>query len=141
MHAGRHPRSRHAPSAGDDWVHAGDGDDIVYGGSGDDTLNGFGGADTIYGGTGDDVVYLGVMDGARDVYGTVADNGTDTLWRFEDSTDKLDLTGSGFASFADVSGRITARGTSHTEIDLGGGNTLILAEVTSDRLDASDFIF
>lgn len=127
--------------SGNDSIHAGDGDDIVYGGLGDDTINGFDGADTLYGGAGDDLVYLGARDGRRDVYGTVTDNGKDTIWRFEDGIDVLDLSGSDFTSFADIRGQISMFGSGNTRIDLGDGGSLIIAEVTPDKFDASDFLF
>ena len=127
--------------AGNDQLLGGAGNDTVYGGSGDDTVFAGSGADRIYGGTGNDVIYFGTNDGAADVYASVASNGSDTLWGFEDGIDKLNLTASGIASFSDLSGKIADDGAGNVTIDLGGGNILTLRGVTASQLSAADFEF
>ena len=127
--------------AGNDQLLGGAGNDTVYGGSGDDTIYAGSGADRIYGGTGNDVIYFGTNDGAADVYASVASNGSDTLWGFEDGIDKLNLTASGIASFSDLSGKIADGGAGNVTIDLGGGNILTLRGVTASQLSAADFEF
>ena len=127
--------------AGNDQLLGGAGNDTVYGGSGDDTIYAGSGADRIYGGSGNDVIYFGANDGAADVYASVASNGSDTLWGFEDGIDKLNLTASGIASFSDLSGKIADDGAGNVTIDLGGGNVLTLRGVTASQLSAADFEF
>ncbi len=125
---------------GDDQAAAGDGDDIVFGGAGADTVFAGTGADTVYGGTGDDVVFLGGTDGAADVYGSVAENGSDVIFGFEDGTDRLDLTASGLTSFADIAARIGQDANGNATIDLGGGDVLTLSGLDPSLLGADDFV-
>ncbi len=127
--------------SGNDSLSGAEGDDVLYGGAGNDIVVGGTGADTLYGGSGDDVVYFEANDGARDVYGAIVGNGHDTVWDFEDGTDVLDLSALGFSSFSDLSSRISARGTSNVQIDLGSGDAITVANITPSQLDASDFVF
>ncbi|MCF1502310.1 hypothetical protein L0F51_00845 [Afifella sp. H1R] len=125
--------------SGNDTVGGGDGNDLLYGGAGDDMLYGGADADTIYGGSGNDQIYFGDNDGAADIYASVADNGTDVVFGFENGTDHLDVRANGFTSFAELT--IGEDGEGNATIDLGGGNILTLNGVAASELDASDFLF
>ncbi|MBK1624046.1 calcium-binding protein [Afifella marina] len=125
--------------SGNDTVGGGNGNDLLYGGAGDDVLYGGADADTIYGGSGNDQIYFGDNDGAADIYASVADNGTDVVFGFENGTDHLDVRANGFTSFADLT--IGEDGEGNATIDLGDGNILTLNGVAASELDASDFLF
>ncbi|WP_281275263.1 calcium-binding protein [Afifella aestuarii] len=124
---------------GNDTVGGGNGNDLLYGGAGNDVLYGGNDADTIYGGSGNDQIYFGDNDGAADIYASVADNGTDVVFGFENGTDHLDVRANGFTSFAELTIGEDAGG--NATIDLGGGNILTLNGVAASELDASDFLF
>ncbi|MCT8266400.1 DUF1565 domain-containing protein [Afifella sp. JA880] len=125
--------------SGNDTVGGGNGNDLLYGGAGDDMLYGGADADTVYGGSGNDQIYFGDNDGAADIYASVADNGTDVVFGFENGTDHLDVRANGFTSFAELT--ISEDGEGNATIDLGGGNVLTLNGVAASELDASDFLF
>jgi Ca2+-binding RTX toxin-like protein len=153
---------------GDDTVNGAGGDDVVQGGAGNDSINGGGGADSLDGGSGHDVLQGGTgndtihggdgddrLNGLAgddrllggdgdDVFVIKSGNGTDIIVDFVPgaaSGDIIDLTGVGSAinSFADVQANATAVGSS-TEIDLGGGEKLVLLAFQPSDLVASDFL-
>ncbi len=124
-----------------DALTGGAGDDTVYGGAGDDTVFAGSGADLVYGGTGDDVIYLGANDGMRDVYASVAGNGSDIVYGFENGIDRIDLTGSGLTGFAAIAARIGEDASGNATIDLGDGNLLTLFGIAQDDLDQNAFQF
>jgi Ca2+-binding RTX toxin-like protein len=126
---------------GADTLDGGSGQDALQGGTGDDTLRGEGGDDRLNGQAGDDRLLGGAGD---DVFVIKSGNGTDTIVDFVPGAaggDVIDLTGVGSAinSFADVQANATAVGSS-TEIDLGGGEKLVLLAFQPSELVASDFL-
>lgn len=127
--------------SGNDSLSGADGNDVLFGGIGNDELFGGNGADTIYGGAGDDVINFEENDGARDVYGAVQGNGHDSVFGFEDGIDVIDLSALGFSSFSEISARISARGTLSSQVDLGGGDAISIANILPSQLAASDFVF
>ena len=127
--------------AGDDVLAGGSGYDVVYGAEGDDTVFAAGGADTVYGGLGDDVIFLGRDDGARDVYASVSENGSDTLYGFETGTDALDLTASGITSTSELASRVGRNAEDDATIDLGDGDVLTLDGVDQASLIGLNVLF
>ena len=144
-------------AAGADEIDAaGDGDaDLVFGGAGDDTIWA-GAGDVVWGGAGDDEMSDDDDDGAI-VFGFIAGSGVDTIYGFDgantssnDDTDVLDLSAYGLeGEFADLvdDGTITNdnNGTFWTwddsvDIDLGGGNSIRLENVSLFELDDANFI-
>ena len=73
--------------------------DTIAGNGGDDILLGAGGNDRIAGGTGSDRLTGG---GGADVFVFAPADGHDRITDFTDGSDKIDLTGFGFASFPDA---------------------------------------
>ncbi|XIA64140.1 hypothetical protein ACFIOY_35295 [Bradyrhizobium sp. TZ2] len=134
-----------------DEIHGGAGDDLIqafatspksatasdrlFGDAGDDTVIGGNAADTIEGGRGDDI--LTGNDGA-DVF-IFRDNrtGDDIITDFDPSEDVVQLVGFGasFDPLAVVSA--TSRG---TELDLGGGNSVLLLGRTVAEFSADHFL-
>jgi serralysin len=109
--------------------------DRLFGVAGDDVVIGGNAADIIEGGRGDDIVTGN--DGA-DVF-TFRDNqgGDDTITDFDPSEDVVELLGFGgsFDPLAELSA--TPGG---TELDLGGGNSVLLLGRTLAEFTADDFL-
>lgn len=93
---------------GDDVLHGGDGADILkgnvhsdtlFGEAGDDELRGGNGADTLVGGAGDDDLYGGA---GIDTFVFASNDGSDTIFGYEDNKDKFDFSGFGFATKAEA---------------------------------------
>ena len=124
--------------SGDDFLAGGNGNDVVTGGSGDDLMNGNRGDDTLDGGAGDDT--LRGSTGA-DTFVFSAGAGDDIVLDFR-SNDMLDLsaTTTDFTSLADVQAAAT-----ETEagllIDLGGGDSVLLAGATLASLVNDNLVF
>lgn len=97
--------------AGDDTLYGGSANDLIYGGDGNDVISGMAGADTLFGGDGNDTFS-----------GNAAAFNEDTIGDFV-VADTIVITGTDLSSLNGTA----ASGT----IDLGGGNTLTLAGVTS----------
>ena len=115
---------------GNAWSHTiqgNNGANTLTGGTGNDTLFGYGGNDTLFGGAGADKFVFG--------HGT----GQDTIGDFVTSTDKIDLTAIGFASYQDVINATHDVG-GNAVIDLGNGDQLTLTGVTTAQLHSGDFI-
>jgi Ca2+-binding RTX toxin-like protein len=118
---------------GNDDIRGTDGEDALFGGEGDDSLNGGAGADMLSGDAGNDTFVFELGGGA------------DTILDFaagEASEDVIELVGFGeaFDEFAEVLGAATEVG-SDTVIDFGGGDTLILKNVSIASLHVDDFLF
>lgn len=138
-------------NAGDDEIFGGSGisdaaetgNDILYGGIGNDKLYGNGGNDTLVSAMGNDTLYGGAGD---DHYVLTWNNGVDWILPFEgagvDGGDVLKIfanaNNSGIATAADVLARSTTDG-SHTWIDLGGGNG-VLVLFTGGNLAEGDIL-
>jgi Ca2+-binding RTX toxin-like protein len=143
-------------SAGSDLILAGGGDDIAFGNAGDDTIYGMGGNDKLYGGSGNDKLYGGTgMDELRggsgndqlnggsglDKFIFGANSGVDVIKDFQNGVDKIYLTGiAGFDSLSDVFANQVENGT-QLQIDLGGGNYILIDNYAHDQISYDDFVF
>ncbi|WP_425410224.1 calcium-binding protein [Hyphococcus sp.] len=118
---------------GDDSLTGGGGVDRLRGDAGDDTLNGRFGDDSVTGGAGDDLFQFR-QGHANDVYDDfVAGAGTDDVIQ-------LVAFGAAFDTFAEVIAAASDNG-NHTTIDFGGGDSILLLNVTVADLHEDDFIF
>ena len=129
-------------SLGNDSVLAGDGDDFAYGGRGDDFVNGGAGNDYIRGDIGDDVLVGGE---GRDLFAFADGSGRDSIEDFHRAEGdqigiQANINGSGIQSFADLLGRLVPQADG-TSIDLGGGNFVLVKNVTTSQFAAQDFFF
>ena len=121
---------------GNDLMSGGQGRDRLYGGANDDELIGGGGDDLLAGGPGDDRLTGG---SGADVFVLGARWGTDVVADFGGS-DRIDLSGAGFRSFAAVeAAAVNRRGS--TVIEHDDGSVLRIADVRPTELEASDFLF
>jgi Ca2+-binding RTX toxin-like protein len=127
-----------AASAHAEWVKGGAGNDTIFntgssvsvslsGGGGNDTLNGGNGSDYLYGNEGADTFV--VTTGAQ----------LDAVLDFE-SGDRVDVRAASFTTFAQLQAAASSAGAS-TLIDFGGGNQLLLYNISIGSLNAADFIF
>ena len=119
---------------GDDELYGQAGDDDLRGGNDNDTLAGGSGNDTLRGNSGDDVF----------IYTPGADN--DLIIGFEGGAgagDVIDLSvyDGIFDDFTNVQAAMADDGFGNVVIDLGGGDTITLANVLAADLDADDFLF
>ncbi|MEH2503731.1 Ca2+-binding RTX toxin-like protein [Bradyrhizobium sp. AZCC 1578] len=126
--------------SGADFLWGGAGNDTVTGNGGNDTLVGEAGADQLTGGAGTDNLYGNAGnggDGATDTF-VFADNwGTDFVFDFEHSTDKLDLSAvTGVNSFSDITLTNTPDG--HCYVSFAGN--LIAVANMAGQLTQSDFL-
>ncbi|MDN3564651.1 calcium-binding protein [Paeniroseomonas aquatica] len=100
----------------------------LLGGAGDDTLEGRGGDDVLFGEAGADAFVV-----ARGM-------GADVIGDFGPGTDRVEMSGMGFASFAGLLAATTDYGGTCL-IDCGQGDQLVLQNVGKDALLAGDFLF
>jgi Ca2+-binding RTX toxin-like protein len=124
-------------------------------------LRGYAGNDTILGGDGDDYIDSGrIVPGATDddtltggagadqfVYSFSTQNGSDVITDFEDGVDEIYIRFSNGATFSDLT-ISSANGGLDTEIEYTGtyngksvSTTVLLEDVASTLIDASDFTF
>ena len=128
---------------GDDTVRGGEGKDTIFGDAGDDDLSGGEGNDLIKGGEGDDIITGGkgadlmFGDEGADCFVFEQGDGLDTIVRYEAGVDKIDLSGAGVTSLAELD--ISGRG-NQTFVDYGDGEIRLIG-VRPDELGADDFIF
>ena len=117
---------------GNDSIEGGGGNDVIFGGFGNDLISGDEGNDTMNGGAGRDTFVFDTGDGDDRINGFIA--GTSIA-------DRLDLRDAAFdfVTLADVLARAvdTAAG---VKIDLGAGDSVVLAGVREAKLAANDFI-
>ena len=99
----------------------------LLGGAGNDTINGMGGNDVLYGEAGNDTFVFG------------PGNGGDVIGDFTSGQDHIQLIGQ-YANFAELQTHFVQNGNVGA-IDLGGGNLIVLHNVTMNNLTAADFIF
>ncbi len=107
---------------GNDTILAGMGDDIVYGNKGKDNLSGGEGNDVLKGGKGRDILDGGAGDDTliggkgKDVFVFNADDGDDVIKGFKNGTDKLDLSGFGFATEAEAKSHFFEKGSDKNDV-------------------------
>jgi serralysin len=148
-------------SFGDDSINGGNGHDRIFGGAGDDTITAGGGQDEIFNGADDDLVNAG--DGADILYGGAGNDtltggaggdsfifasgdGVDTISDFNVSSDTLDFseTTTDFTDVSDIQAAATetvVNSASGLLIDLGGGDSVFLAGISSSNLSTMDIDF
>ncbi len=119
---------------GRDTMYGGEGRDILRGGLGDDHIYGDGGNDMLTGNTQNDMFYF--SDG----------HGNDVITDFEalNALEKIDLSGiSAINNMFDLTGGSGAATQSGADvvIDTGGGNSILLENVSLANLDSTDFMF
>jgi Ca2+-binding RTX toxin-like protein len=126
------------------------GRDRIYGGDGNDSIEGGAGADTIYGGSGNDRISgdegNDIMNGGagRDTFVFDTGEGDDRINGFvagSSIADRLDLRDAAFdfVTLNDVLARATDTSIG-VRIDLGAGDSVLLAGVREAKLAANDFI-
>lgn len=119
-------------SAFSDFLKGDSGANALRGGAGDDRLEGYGGNDYLVGGIGNDRFVFGSNTGVDVIWDFMAGAGTD---------DVIDFSRNPSAStFEFVLAHATQVG-SDTLIDLGGGDQILLHDVTRSALHQDDFSF
>ncbi|WP_425404060.1 VCBS domain-containing protein [Hwanghaeella sp.] len=110
---------------------------------GDGTASGQAGDDVILSGAGDDFLRGDTFDNlgssGADIFGFKFGSGTDTIFDFNLSVDRLSVSGFGIQQFSDLSGILAAAGTGDT-LDFGNGDTIQLQNVDASQLTAANFV-
>ncbi len=99
----------------------------LLGGLGNDTLNGKGGNDVLFGESG------------ADTFVFERGTGGDVIGDFQAGTDKIDIRGLGFSSFAQVQANLSQVGGT-SALNLGSGDFIVLNGVANAALTAGDFL-
>ncbi len=117
---------------GNDSIEGGAGNDVIYGGSGNDLISGDEGNDIMNGGAGRDTFVFDTGEGDDRINGFVAGASI---------ADRLDLRDAAFdfVTFNDVLAHATDTAAG-VRIDLGAGDSVLLAGVREAKLAANDFI-
>lgn len=144
--------------AGDDTLEGQVGNDLLQGGDDNDVLTGSRGNDTLEGGDGDDVLRGGfnndVIEGGagnddlkgnqhNDVFIFADGHGNDTVGDFNvrSLSEFIDLSGvTALSDFTDVQAAATDT-VNGLLIDTGGGDSILLSNISLSMLGADDFIF
>lgn len=144
-----------AANGGDDFIGAGAGNDLVLGEAGSDKLLGGIGADRLDGGAARDILFGGkggdILIGGeggdfltggtgRDTFVFATGDGRDLVTDFVSGEDRIDLSGTTYGSFDDLSGRISGA-FGLTVISLGGGDSITLTGIRARDLGDDDFLF
>ena len=132
----------------DNVLTGGTGNDVLIGGAGHDTLNGGAGHDKLNGGIGNDVLWGGsgndtlTGDAGSDVFVFKRADGAGKTFitDFELGTDKIDLSGLGYTSFADVQAHLST-GEGGFALISDAGHDILLQHVTANQLKAADFLY
>ncbi|WP_146056491.1 calcium-binding protein, partial [Methylobacterium sp. V23] len=131
----------------DNVLTGGAGNDVLIGGAGHDTLNGGAGHDKLNGGIGNDVLWGGAGDdtltgdAGSDVFVFKSgERGSSFITDFQRGTDKIDLSGLGYTSFADVQAHLST-GADGFALISDAGHDILLQHVTATQLNAADFLF
>lgn len=133
---------------GDDLVDGGLGSDEIYGGTGADVVIGDSGTDSLYGGAGDDRLQGGKGDdilrggAGSDTFIFLPGDGKDEIKGFTPGEDILDLSASttNFTDITSLQSAVTDT-SAGLQIDLGGGDSILLTNVIFADLTADSFIF
>jgi len=129
---------------GNDWIDGGKGNDTLFGGKGNDVLIGGEGNDELHGDKGRDLLLGGA---GRDTLDGGEDNdkfllrkgmGVDTIEHL-DAGDRIDVRDFHVASFQALLNSAKQKG-HDVEIDLGGGDKLIIEDIRIANLRAEQFI-
>lgn len=130
---------------GNDLISGYDGTDFLYGEDGNDTLSGDGGNDYIVGGAGNDLLNGKTGDdklfgeSGADIFVFESGTGKDLIRDFQTGIDKIDLTGFGLTSYADVQAHML-QNKHATVIDLGHGDMVVVQGVFNAEFSQGDFI-
>ncbi|MEP4194382.1 MAG: calcium-binding protein [Aliishimia sp.] len=132
---------------GNDDLRAGGSADEIWGGNGNDKIVGNRGNDRLIGGDGNDILTggdgSGGGDGFRDEFVFMSTafggGGFDRIRDFEDTRDKLDLSLSGYSSFADVLADASNSG-ANLEINFDFGGILLIENFQLADFGAGDVI-
>ncbi len=117
---------------GDDSLFGGAGNDVLIGGSGDDDMRGGGGQDRLVSTGGDDRLSGGTD---TDTFVIRASAGSQTrIVDFQDNIDRLVLRDYGFANAAAAIAAATDTVDGHVRFDLGGGQVLLVTDITVTQL-------
>jgi len=124
---------------GHDLLQGDAGNDVLIGGAGNDTLSGGNNKDTLTGGEGDDVLTGGA---AADVFIFGANSGDDVITDFQRTADDIHLVvaDTGLADFAAVQSAAYQSG-ADLVIDLAGGASITIENMTYAQLNANQFVF
>lgn len=106
----------------------------AFGNNADNIISGASGSQTIDGGNGNDVLIGG---GGSDTFILTSGNGSDLIVDFS-SDDTIRLNSYGLSTFDQVLSHATQEG-ADLRLDLGGGESLVLADTTADDLSADQF--
>ncbi|UWQ25429.1 hypothetical protein K3553_02895 [Leisingera aquaemixtae] len=146
--SGNDGRDKLLGRAGSDGLDGGAGNDVLRGGGGADDLNGGGGRDKLIGGSGSDTLDGGSgndrLTGKNGADIFVFSSGNDTVTDFNPnaSGERIDLgAADGITSYSDLMNshaKQTANGLLITDT---GGDSMLLAGITSQDLSAGDFLF
>ena len=109
---------------GNDTLTGGNVGDFLYGFGGNDILNGGPGNDNLIGGTGTDAFVFG------------AGWGIDTVWDWQNGTEKFNLAGSGATQFSDLA--VTTVG-ANAVVSFAGNQIWVING--AGQIDATDFLF
>lgn len=128
--------------AGNDILIGSNGKDSLFGGTGNDTLKGGNGDDIIRGGKGRDKEFGG--DG-EDVFRFRTGDDVSIIKDFDAKGavhDVIDLSGlASVTSWLDLKNHHMERVDGNVEIDAGGGDLIVIRDVTLASLDKGDFLF
>ncbi|MEQ8393835.1 hypothetical protein [Thalassobaculum sp.] len=128
---------------GADTLSGGAGDDVLFGGQGNDRLDGGAGNDILLGGVGDDRLVGGE---GIDLFVIDSGGGLDTVadLKLQDGDRialRIDINGTGIASFDDLMDRATDTDDGDVAIDLGLAGLLRIANVSTAQLSGDYFLF
>jgi Ca2+-binding RTX toxin-like protein len=132
---GRETGDRMTGRNGNDYLEGFGGNDILKGGGGNDKLDGGKGNDTLSGEAGDDLFVYKAGDGEDTITDFVAGAAPSKA-----NIDEITFVGLGISSFAQAMSFASQDG-ANTVFDFGGGNRLILLNVSMAELVAGDFAF
>lgn len=137
---GTHKANTLTGGEGEDTISGLKGNDTLRGNGGKDTLDGGNGNDSLTGGAGDDVLSGGA---GRDLFIFGAGSGDDVIQDFSGAGkaagDLIQLSTALYASKAEILAHISYAG-GNAVIDLGGGDSITLANITAGALTGDDFV-